>query len=168
MTPIERINSKIFDIRTLKAEVARWKQNNMKIVFSNGCFDILHRGHIDYLAKAKALGDKMIIGVNSDQSVKRLKGNGRPLQDEQSRLMLLAAMEFVDAVVLFDDDTPYDLIKTLLPDVLVKGADYQPSQIAGYDIVTANGGKVETIAFLDGFSTSNIVRKAQSLANTIK
>ncbi|MDR1847895.1 MAG: D-glycero-beta-D-manno-heptose 1-phosphate adenylyltransferase [Bacteroidales bacterium] len=159
MTPIERINSKILDYNSLKHQLAEWKTNKEIIVFTNGCFDILHCGHIDYLAKAKTLGSKLIIGINSDLSISRIKGKSRPIQDEKSRQMLLAALEFVDAVVLFGEDTPYQLIEIVQPDVLVKGADYQEEEIVGYDIVKAKGGKVRTIAFLDGYSTSNIIAK---------
>ena len=136
-----------------------WREQNQKIVFTNGCFDLLHLGHVDYLAKAKDLGDRLVIGVNSDASVKRLKGEFRPLQDENSRLHLLAALEVVDAVVLFDEDTPYELIKKIQPDILVKGADYKIENIVGYDIVTSRGGSVKTIEFIEGYSTTNIEQR---------
>jgi rfaE bifunctional protein nucleotidyltransferase chain/domain len=139
--------------------VNEWREKNQKIVFTNGCFDLLHLGHIDYLAKAKDLGDKLIIGVNTDDSVRRLKGVYRPLQDENSRLHILAALEFVDAVILFNEDTPYELIKKIQPDVLVKGADYKIEDIVGYDIVTSRGGSVKTIEYLEGYSTTSIEQK---------
>ncbi|MBP3253919.1 MAG: D-glycero-beta-D-manno-heptose 1-phosphate adenylyltransferase [Bacteroidales bacterium] len=129
------------------------------VVFTNGCFDLLHYGHADYLAKARSLGDVLIVGVNTDASVSRLKGTGRPVQDEKSRCMVLASMLCVDYVVLFDEDTPYNLIQSLQPDVLVKGADYKPQDIVGYDIVTANNGRVQTIEFAQGYSTSAIIDK---------
>ena len=119
----------------------------------------MHLGHVDYLAKAKDLGDRLIIGVNTDSSVKRLKGDNRPLQDENSRLHILAALHSVDAVVLFDEDTPYELIKKIQPDVLVKGADYKIENIVGYDIVTSRGGSVQTIEFIEGYSTTKIEQR---------
>ena len=114
-----------------------------KVVFTNGCFDLVHQGHIDYLSKARDLGDVLVVGLNTDASVRRLKGPRRPINDEYSRALLLASMLFVDYVVLFGEDTPYELIKTLQPDILVKGSDYRPEDIVGYDIVMAKGGKVE-------------------------
>ena len=136
-----------------------WRSQNEKIVFTNGCFDLLHLGHIDYLEKARQLGTKLIVGVNTDASVSRLKGPTRPLQDEMSRARLMASLLFVDAVVLFDEDTPYELIKQVQPDVLVKGNDYTIDTIVGQDIVLKKGGDVKTIALVKGYSTSNIVAK---------
>ena len=159
MTQLEVIENKILTNEGFEQRIAQWKKQNLKIVFTNGCFDLLHLGHVDYLAKAKDLGDRLIIGVNTDASVRRLKGEFRPLQDENSRLHLLAALEVVDAVVLFDEDTPYELIKQVQPDVLVKGADYKPESIVGYDIVTSRGGKVETIEYLEGYSTTSIEQR---------
>ncbi len=159
MTQIERIKNKIVPNNQLEERIAAWRKENAKIVFTNGCFDLLHLGHADYLAKAKDLGDRLIIGVNTDSSVKRLKGANRPLQDEYSRLFLLASFEAVDAVVLFEEDTPYQLISRIQPDVLVKGADYKPESIVGYDIVSARGGRVETIEFVEGYSTSSIEQR---------
>ena len=133
---------------------------NDKIVFTNGCFDILHLGHVDYLSKAKALGDFLIVGVNSDDSVKRLnKGASRPIQDEQSRALIIAALSFVDAVVIFNDDTPLRLIELFKPNVLVKGADYTIENVVGAKETLARGGTVELINFLEGYSTSAIERK---------
>lgn len=137
-----------------------WRFQEKKIVFTNGCFDLLHLGHIDYLAKAKDLGDILVVGVNTDMSVTRLdKGKNRPITDQQSRATLLASLFFVDAVVLFDEDTPYELIKTVQPDVLVKGSDYKPEEIVGYDVVTAKGGEIKTLDFLQGYSTTLIEQK---------
>ena len=130
-----------------------------KVVFTNGCFDLVHQGHIDYLSKARDLGDVLVVGLNTDASVRRLKGPRRPINDEYSRALLLASMLFVDYVVLFGEDTPYELIKTLQPDILVKGSDYKPEDIVGYDIVMAKGGRVETLDFLPGFSTTAIEQK---------
>lgn len=159
MKEIERIESKIICEKDLSNIIIKWREENQKIVFTNGCFDLLHLGHVDYLAKAKDLGDRLIIGVNTDSSVKRLKGEKRPLQDENSRLHILAALHSVDAVVLFDQDTPYELIKKIQPDILVKGADYKIENIVGYDIVTSRGGSVKTIEFIEGYSTTKIEQR---------
>lgn len=159
MKEIERIESKIICEKDLNNLILKWREENQKIVFTNGCFDLLHLGHVDYLAKAKDLGDRLIIGVNTDSSVKRLKGENRPLQDENSRLHILAALHSVDAVVLFDEDTPYELIKKIQPDILVKGADYKIENIVGYDIVTSRGGSVQTIEFIEGYSTTKIEQR---------
>ena len=161
MSKLPLIRKKIFtytdaDYRRM---LSIWQFQGKKIVFTNGCFDILHLGHIDYLSKAKDLGDLLVIGLNTDASVSRLKGENRPIQDEVSRAMVLASLGFVDAVVFFGEDTPYNLIKTTQPDILVKGADYKPEDIVGYDIVTKKGGKVVTISFLPGYSTSAIESK---------
>ena len=138
-----------------------------KVVFTNGCFDLVHTGHLTYLASARDLGDHLIIGVNSDASVQKLKGPSRPIKDEVNRLLLLASLEFVDAVVLFGEDTPLELIRTIQPDVLVKGRDYDPTStdlqdpkyVVGSDIVMANGGTVQTIPFVEGYSTTRLVDK---------
>lgn len=139
--------------------VSQWHDNKETIVFTNGCFDIIHLGHIDYLEKASMKGSKMVVGINSDESVKRLKGNSRPITSEESRTRLMAAFEFVDAVVVFSEDTPLKLIETLKPNVLVKGSDYLTENIVGADFVIKNGGKVETIEWVEGYSTSNIINK---------
>jgi rfaE bifunctional protein nucleotidyltransferase chain/domain len=159
MKYFDHIKSKILGEDNLNILINEWREKNQKIVFTNGCFDLLHLGHIDYLAKTKDLGDKLIIGVNTDDSVRRLKGVYRPLQDENSRLHILAALEFVDAVILFNEDTPYELIKKIQPDVLVKGADYKIEDIVGYDIVTSRGGSVKTIEYLEGYSTTSIEQR---------
>lgn len=139
-----------------------WRFQDQKIVFTNGCFDLLHLGHIDYLAKAADLGTKLVIGLNSDASASGIKGPSRPITDQQSRSSILAALFFVDAVILFDDPTPANLIKAIMPNILVKGADYQVDQIVGADLVLAKGGEVQTIEFLPGYSTSSIERKIKS------
>ena len=159
MNYFEKINNKILSGEKLTKWLEDCRKNGNKIVFSNGCFDILHRGHVEYLAKAAAFGDVMIIGLNTDASVRRLKGPSRPVNDENARAFVLAGLEFVSAVVLFDEDTPYNLIKTVQPDVLVKGSDYKPENIVGYDIVTAKGGKVKTVDLVEGFSTTGIIDK---------
>lgn len=160
MKKLEIIQSKILrDHEELSRWLAYWNFKDQKVVFTNGCFDILHRGHIDYLARAAGKGDVLIVGLNTNDSVKRIKGDGRPLQDEESRALLMAALHFVNAVVMFDEDTPENLIKTVQPDVLVKGSDYKAEDIVGYDVVKAKGGDVVTIDFLEGYSTTGILRK---------
>jgi rfaE bifunctional protein nucleotidyltransferase chain/domain len=159
MNSIAKIKKKIQSQDSLDALLSRWKNQNKKIVFTNGCFDILHRGHIEYLSKAADLGDVLFIGVNTDSSVRKLKGNNRPLQDEKSRLLILGALEFVDALILFNEDTPYELINKVQPHILVKGSDYEPEDIVGYDIVKARGGFIKTIDFLQGYSTSDIEKR---------
>jgi D-glycero-beta-D-manno-heptose 1-phosphate adenylyltransferase len=154
-----KIHNKIKSFDEIKESVKDWQSNDYKIVFTNGCFDLLHYGHIHYLAEARDLGDKLIVGLNSAASVRRLKGINRPINDELTRQHLLAALAFVDAVVVFEDDTPYDLIKIIEPDILVKGGDWQPSQIVGSDIVLAKGGEVRSLPFIEGYSTTNIEKK---------
>lgn len=159
MNNLERVQSKILNREKLENHLAVWRFKSQKIVFTNGCFDLLHLGHIDYLTKAKDLGDALIIGVNTDDSVSRLKGTARPITDEKSRSTIIASLQFVNAVVLFDEDTPYELIKQVQPDVLVKGSDYKAEDIVGYDIVKAKGGEIVTIDFLEGYATSAIEEK---------
>lgn len=159
MNNLEKINSKIFTIDSIQALLHIWRFKNQKIVFSNGCFDILHKGHIEYLAKAADLGERLVIGLNTDASVQRIKGESRPLQDEESRLTLLAAIKFVDAVILFNEPTPYELIKAIQPDFLVKGKDYKIEDVVGYDIVTQKGGSVITIELTPGYSTTSIIKR---------
>ena len=163
MKKIEFISSKILDREQLRRACVVWNFKDRKVVFTNGCFDILHLGHIEYLAKAAELGDVLVIGMNSDSSVHRIKGESRPINDEHSRSMVLASLEFVTAVVLFDEETPYELIKTIQPDILVKGKDYKIEEIAGHDIVLAKGGRVETIKLTPGYSTTSIERKILNL-----
>ena len=163
MKKIEFISSKILDREQLRRACVVWSFKDRKVVFTNGCFDILHFGHIEYLAKAAELGDVLVIGMNSDSSVHRIKGESRPINDEHSRSMVLASLEFVTAVVLFDEETPYELIKTIQPDILVKGKDYKIEEIAGHDIVLAKGGKVETIKLTPGYSTTAIEQKIPEL-----
>ena len=142
--------------------VNRWREDGHKVVFTNGCFDILHRGHVEYLEAAKEAGDKLIIGLNSDNSVRKLKGNTRPFQNEQDRRAILTALSCVDAVVVFDEDTPAELIAELLPDVLIKACDYDKDEIVGRDTVLANGGEIIIIPFVEGASTSNIISRILS------
>jgi len=164
MQKLEIVESRIHtNWDTLKYWLAYWRFHEKKIVFTNGCFDLIHQGHIDYLSQAADHGDILIIGLNTDASVKRLKGENRPVQDERSRALLLSSLRFVDAVVLFDQDTPYELIQLVNPDVLVKGSDYSAEEIVGYDIVTAKGGEVITIDYLDGFSTTGLIEQIKAL-----
>ena len=154
-----KVEEKILDVNSAKTLLDEWKQNSYSIVFTNGCFDILHAGHVDYLEKSRALGDKLIIAVNTDQSVSKIKGPTRPIVDEKARMKVLASLEFVDCVTWFNEDTPLDLIKLLEPDILVKGDDYSMDNIVGADVVMKNGGRVETIPLLKGHSTSSIIEK---------
>ena len=164
MKKLEIVDTKIhFNHDTLKTWLAYWRFKEKKIVFTNGCFDLLHQGHVDYLSKAADQGNILIVGLNTDASVSRIKGSGRPVQDEKSRSLILAALRFVDAVVLFDEDTPLELIEFVKPDVLVKGSDYAAEDIVGYDIVKANGGEVITIDFLEGYSTSALIERIKKL-----
>jgi rfaE bifunctional protein nucleotidyltransferase chain/domain len=157
MSSLNEINSKIFSLDDLKNQLNTWKQAGEEIVFTNGCFDIIHRGHIEALAQTADLGDRLIIGLNSDSSIQKLKGEGRPIIDEHSRAILLAALNFVDAVILFPEDTPINLISSLLPDVLAKGGDYKIETIVGHEVVQNNGGKVILVPFVDGFSSTTII-----------
>jgi rfaE bifunctional protein nucleotidyltransferase chain/domain len=159
MQQTEILSQKILDADQLRRSLNLWRFQQKRIVFTNGCFDILHLGHVDYLAKASDLGDILVIGLNTDTSVSRIKGPDRPVNDEQARARLLAALQFVDAVVLFDEATPYELIKKVQPDVLVKGKDYKAEEVVGYDIVTAKGGHVETIDLVEGYSTTALIEK---------
>lgn len=154
MKTTDYIQSKIFTPEQLKKQLQIWRMQSKKIVFTNGCFDLLHLGHIDYLSKAADYGDILIIGVNTDESVSRLKGSHRPINNELQRTNVLASLVFTDAIILFNEETPYQLIETIQPDVLVKGADYKPEKIVGYDIVTKKGGLVTTIEYLAGYSTT--------------
>lgn len=144
---------------TKKAQDFLKKRGNKKLVFTNGCFDILHRGHIDYLNKARSLGDFLFIGLNSDASVKRLKGPSRPINNEEDRKFLLENLKAIDFVEIFEEDTPLNLIKEILPDILVKGGDWSPEKIVGSDIVLANGGRVESLQFVEGKSTTGLIEK---------
>lgn len=159
-TNIEKtLLDKICGLTKMAGLVSAWKNEGKKVVFTNGVFDLLHIGHITYLAKASELGDKLIIGLNSDSSVKRIKGDDRPVNDQNSRAALLAALFFVDGIVLFEEDTPLNLIRTLLPHILVKGADYAVENIVGAKEVIANGGEVKTIDFVEGYSSTSIIEK---------
>lgn len=158
------LNNKIKTLPQLLGDVQQWKKAGQKVVFTNGCFDLIHIGHLTYLSKAAELGDKLIIGLNSDESVKILKGENRPINAQDSRAALLASMFFIDAVVVFGEETPANLIKAVLPDVLVKGGDYTFDNIVGAPEVVANGGEVKTITFVDGHSSTAIINKIRNQA----
>ena len=151
--------SKIKNLKTLKPIINRLKEKGKRIVFTNGCFDILHLGHVEYLEKAKSKGDILIAAINSDDSVRRLKGRKRPIIKEEDRSRILAALESIDYVIIFGQDTPYGLIKELRPDVLIKGADWKKDNIVGLDLVKKYGGRVETVKLSPGRSTTGIIRK---------
>jgi rfaE bifunctional protein nucleotidyltransferase chain/domain len=155
--------NKILSLSDAVRQIANLKRQDKKIVFSNGCFDILHAGHVDYLEKAREKGDFLVIGLNTDNSVRRLKGQNRPINQENSRARVLAGLGFVDMVVLFEQDTPYEIVKALIPDILVKGKDYEISNIVGADIVLENGGKVETIELTEGQSTTTVIDKIKRI-----
>lgn len=159
MVLTEKIEAKIYSLDALAARIEFWRLLGDRIVFTNGCFDILHQGHVHLLAGAAAMGDRLIIGLNSDASVKRLKGETRPINTEQSRAILLAAGIFTDAVVVFNEDTPEQLIHAIKPDVLVKGGDWKTSDIIGSAFVESYGGTVTTIPYLNGFSTTGILER---------
>ena len=161
MSQLNNISNKLLSLEELLLKLPTWKREG-KIVFTNGCFDILHLGHLDYLDKASELGHKLIVGLNTDASVKRLKGASRPVNNEQARAMVLASLAIVDAVVLFKEDTPYELIQRIVPNVLVKGSDYSVEEIVGHDIVLENGGSVIPIDLLEGYSTTSIIEKMQN------
>ena len=157
------IESKVLDITAAQTIIQNWQTNGFEIVFTNGCFDLLHYGHVRYLAEARALGDKLIVGLNSTASVRRLKGNHRPINDELTRQTVLAALQSVDLVIVFESDTPYDLIDILKPDILVKGGDWQPNQIVGSELVLERGGQILSLPFQDGYSTTNLETKIKGL-----
>jgi rfaE bifunctional protein nucleotidyltransferase chain/domain len=159
---VERTADKIKDLPAATRQVAEWKQQGKRVVFTNGCFDLLHLGHVDYLEKARNLGDVLVVGLNTDDSVSRFKGPQRPIQDQVSRSRVMAALESVDLVVFFNEDTPINLISALVPQVLVKGSDYLAENIVGADVVKRAGGEVKTIEFVPGYSTSRIVDKIKT------
>lgn len=159
MKKSEIIENKVFTMETIRSILNIWKFQEKKIVFTNGCFDVLHLGHIDYLAKAADMGNILLIGVNSDTSVSAIKGIHRPINNQLTRTNVLASLFFVNGVLVFDEPTPLELIKFIRPDVLVKGADWKKEDIVGYDLVIENGGIVETIGYLEGYSTTALEQK---------
>jgi rfaE bifunctional protein nucleotidyltransferase chain/domain len=165
MDYLEVIKKKIITDENLESLLTSWRLKDNRIVFTNGCFDIIHRGHIEYLSKAASLGDIVVVGLNSDRSVKLIKGDDRPLQDEYTRALVLASLKQVTGVYLFDEETPYKLISRVKPDVLVKGGDYKVEDIVGADIVKAKGGEVVTIDFVEGYSTSKLIEKLRNTSS---
>jgi rfaE bifunctional protein nucleotidyltransferase chain/domain len=161
---IQLIQNKILTLNQAVKLCAEWKKEG-SIVFTNGCFDIIHSGHIHYLSSAAELGEKLIVGLNSDTSVKKLKGIDRPYNKESDRLLILASLQFVDAVILFEQDTPIKLIESLTPNILVKGGDYSEEQIVGNEHVKMNGGKVISLEFIQGYSTTNFIKKVKNGKN---
>lgn len=159
MQPDNRTASKIIPFSAISEHIRKWKQENKKIVFTNGCFDIIHRGHIELLMKASSEGDVLMVGLNTDLSVRGLKGNNRPFNDEVSRAMVLASFEYVDAVVLFDEETPLKLIQAVRPDFIVKGGDYRAEEIVGAGFVKSYGGKVIVVGLVEGYSTTLLEKK---------
>jgi len=162
MDYLKVIQNKIIDKDALSKLLANYQLKNQKIVFTNGCFDLLHQGHVTYLAQAASLGNRLIVGINSDNSVQKLKGIHRPIQDEKSRTLIMASLHVISAVIVFDEDTPLELIKIIKPDFLVKGGDWEPAKIVGSDIVQSYGGQVISIPFIDGYSTTAIETKIKS------
>ncbi len=166
MERLKLVENKIYTFTSLIQIVAAWRIRSDKIIFTNGCFDLLHLGHITYLAQAASMGSRLVIGLNSDTSVRlQNKGIGRPIQSEVTRSMVLASLQFVDAVCLFNEETPVELIRSIKPDILVKGSDWSVENIAGSDIVLANGGKVEIIPLIEGYSTTAIEEKIRDGQN---
>ncbi|MBC8295334.1 MAG: D-glycero-beta-D-manno-heptose 1-phosphate adenylyltransferase [Pelagibacterales bacterium] len=159
---LNKLKAKIFNIKNLSQIINEWRLNGDKIVFTNGCFDLIHLGHLEILARSADLGDKLIVGINSDVSIKKIKGNSRPIIEEDSRAKQLAAIEFIDAVILFNEDTPYNLINILKPDVLTKGGDYKKNDIVGNQLINKEQGEVVIIPLTQGYSTTSILEKIKN------
>ena len=159
---LAQIEAKILDWDAASQKVREWQALGETVVFTNGCFDLLHYGHLHYLAQARDLGQRLVLGLNSAASVSRLKGPHRPINDEHTRTWQMASLQFIDAVVTFEEDTPWDLLQALQPDILVKGGDYAPESIIGADIVIGRGGKVMTLPFVEGYSTTSIEQKIKN------
>jgi len=159
---LNKLKSKILNINDLSKIINEWRLNGDKIVFTNGCFDLIHLGHLEILARSADLGDKLIVGINSDESIKKIKGNSRPIIEEDSRAKQLAAIEFIDAVILFNEDTPYNLINILKPDVLTKGGDYKKNDIVGNQLINKEKGEVVIIPLTQGYSTTSILEKIKN------
>jgi D-beta-D-heptose 7-phosphate kinase/D-beta-D-heptose 1-phosphate adenosyltransferase len=163
MKETSRIKDKIFDRAALAQKANEWRGNGKTIVFTNGCFDILHKGHLEILSRSAEFGDKLVVALNTDASVRKLKGDHRPVNQEDFRLYMMASLEIVDAVILFDEETPAELIAAITPNILVKGGDYTVNQIAGAEHVIAHGGEVKIVPIVKGYSTSGIIAAIQSL-----
>ena len=165
--PEQHIKQKIFpNLTCISVKAKEWKAQGEKVVFTNGCFDLLHLGHITYLAESAALGDKLIVAINSDASIKRLKGINRPINDDHSRAVMLASFFFIDGIIVFDENTPLLTIESIMPDVLVKGGDYTITQIVGAPEVLANGGEVRVLDFVPGYSSTNIINRIRNGTET--
>ena len=156
---LQELQAKICSLGALQQKRKKWAKEGKKVVFTNGCFDLLHRGHVEYLAQARALGDVLIVGLNSDSSVRRIKGGGRPFVPQEDRAIVLASLAVVDYVVIFEEDTPYRLIQSLKPDVLVKGGDYKKEEVVGRDVVEQAGGRVVILPYVEGRSTSALIQR---------
>ncbi|HSF45628.1 MAG TPA: D-glycero-beta-D-manno-heptose 1-phosphate adenylyltransferase [Chitinophagaceae bacterium] len=163
MKQTERITQKIFERNALEKQCEVWRKQGKKIVFTNGCFDILHKGHLEILTKSAEFGDILVVALNTDASVKRLKGDQRPVNNEDFRTLMLASLEIVDAVTLFDEPTPLELIQTITPNILVKGGDYTVDQIVGAQYVLSQGGEVKIVPYVKGYSTTGIIAAIQRL-----
>ena len=159
---LNKLKAKILKIKDLSQIIKQWRLNGDKIVFTNGCFDLIHLGHLEILARSADLGDKLVVAINSDMSIKKIKGNSRPIIEEDSRAKQLAAIEFIDAVILFNEDTPYDLINILKPDVLTKGGDYKKNDIVGNQLINKEQGEVVIIPLTQGYSTTSILEKIKN------
>ena len=159
---LEKVNNKILNTKHLLEKLDSWKKEHKKIVFTNGCFDLIHLGHIEVLARSADLGDILIIGVNTDSSIKKIKGNNRPIIEESSRAKQLAALEFVDAVVLFNEETPFELINLIQPDVITKGGDYKTEDVIGNQTINEKGGEIIIIPLTQGYSTTTILNKIKN------
>jgi D-beta-D-heptose 7-phosphate kinase/D-beta-D-heptose 1-phosphate adenosyltransferase len=163
---VRRTPTKIRTLKSLAAELQRRRRQGQRIVFTNGCFDLLHPGHVRYLRAAKRLGDVLVVALNDDAGVRRLKGKGRPLVPIDGRCEIIAALEMVDYVTVFGEDTPYETVRLLQPDVLVKGGDWTPDRIVGADLVREHGGKVRSLPFARGYSTTSLMQRAAKLATS--
>ncbi len=163
MDKLQFVKNKIITVDDIKYKKSLWKFKEQKIVFTNGCFDIIHRGHIEYLAKASSYGNILVVGLNSDKSIKKIKGVNRPIIDENSRILTLASLQFVNYIILFNEETPINLIEAIKPDILIKGSDYKKEKIVGYDIIKNSGGEIITINFIEGYSTTSIIDKIKKM-----
>ena len=159
---LNKLQSKIYILDQLIDKVNNWKDQNKKIVFTNGCFDLIHLGHVEVLARSADLGDKLIVAINSDESITKIKGANRPIIEEESRVKQIAALDFVDAVVLFNQDTPINIISSITPNVITKGGDYKTSDIIGHEIIQENNGVVAIIPLTQGYSTTSILDKIKN------
>ena len=159
---LNKLKTKIFHIEDLSQIIKEWRLDGNKIVFTNGCFDLIHLGHLEILARSADLGDRLIVGINSDKSIKRIKGKSRPIIKEDSRAKQLAAIEFIDAVILFNEDTPHNLISSINPDIITKGGDYKKNDVIGNELMNKKSGEVVIIPLTQGFSTTSILEKIKN------